>query len=699
MKDKKHLILTIIGITGMLILIFGATFAYFGVTFTNDEGITNVIVDAGDIGSISLSNPTPNLHLSLSVDDMSLDNVGDYYATNDSEKHYDTEEVQRDIAVATLTEGANDLVYKCNTTIKINLNADALASLKEGDAYVQFGGLLTDKIDLTKISSDGYSVSFYLNNDLYPNQKVTASIALTNNTANQSYLAGKNLSVSISDSQIECEVTDLEYKNDNITNNDVLAISKGNGEKLANYIIYGNSILEGENLFDVNQVANVNISDTVTRVGQEFTFDEDKTLILRAKTYNNNQYYMTKSNGVYSETISILNEKTISLPAGDTLIIYSTFKKNLAGTQLIDITTPDSSAEVQSVGDYDSDTGKYVIPISSRGKNLFDYSKVSGQMIQVTDNGLRINGYAATTPITPEMFLEMTGLKEGDKITASLNKTIVSGTVNVMFGVFMFYAKTDSGASDFYLIEASQQNSDLSVTSTTIPYGFNSNNYNNLYIYGGFNSSDGVTGVFDLYNIQVELGNTQTNYEPYEEPIKTNIYLDEPLRKVGNYTDYIDFQNKLLYRVIKKGQINADTNFSQFSNVTDYSAFYINDVDIVDQVTNGSINVPVLSSKLLYHACGGGNVNTTWSGAYQICGSVTETYNRVNFTLPNTIANKAGAISWLSSNPIDYFYPKAGAEAVSIELPDIPTFEGDSIIRIDTKTAPSTVDISYLSTP
>lgn len=33
-------------------------------------------------------------------------------------------------------------------------------------------------------------------------------------------------------------------------------------------------------------------------------------------------------------------------------------------------------------------------------------------------------------------------------------------------------------------------------------------------------------------------------YEPYIEPIITNIYLDEPLRKIGDYADYIDFKDK-----------------------------------------------------------------------------------------------------------------------------------------------------------
>ena len=36
-----------------------------------------------------------------------------------------------------------------------------------------------------------------------------------------------------------------------------------------------------------------------------------------------------------------------------------------------------------------------------------------------------------------------------------------------------------------------------------------------------------------------------------EEPVITNIYLNEPLRKIGDYTDYIDFENKKIVRNVE----------------------------------------------------------------------------------------------------------------------------------------------------
>ena len=66
-------------------------------------------------------------------------------------------------------------------------------------------------------------------------------------------------------------------------------------------------------------------------------------------------------------------------------------------------------------------------------------------------------------------------------------------------------------------------------------------------------------------NIQIEYGNTATPYEPYVEPITTNIFLSEPLRKLGEYADCVDFKNKKVVRnvkevVFKGGEITNQVN-------------------------------------------------------------------------------------------------------------------------------------------
>ena len=56
--------------------------------------------------------------------------------------------------------------------------------------------------------------------------------------------------------------------------------------------------------------------------------------------------------------------------------------------------------------------------------------------------------------------------------------------------------------------------------------------------------------VFRIKNIQLEKGTTATSYEPYSGETK-HIYLDKPLRKVGDYADYVDFENQKVVRQVE----------------------------------------------------------------------------------------------------------------------------------------------------
>ena len=72
-----------------------------------------------------------------------------------------------------------------------------------------------------------------------------------------------------------------------------------------------------------------------------------------------------------------------------------------------------------------------------------------------------------------------------------------------------------------------------------------------------YESTDTVLG-----NIQIELGSSATEYEPYKGSITEHIYLDEPLRKVGDYSDYIDFKNQ---KVVRKIEVLDDTGTKTIS--------------------------------------------------------------------------------------------------------------------------------------
>ena len=70
----------------------------------------------------------------------------------------------------------------------------------------------------------------------------------------------------------------------------------------------------------------------------------------------------------------------------------------------------------------------------------------------------------------------------------------------------------------------------------------------------------------------LEISSSATDYEPYgyKVPVKvngevTNIFLDEPLRKVGDYADYIDYKNKKVVRNFKKVNLSI-LNWTVYSD-------------------------------------------------------------------------------------------------------------------------------------
>lgn len=270
--------------------------------------------------------------------------------------------------------------------------------------------------------------------------------------------------------------------------------------------------------------------------------------------------------------------------------------------------------------------------------------------------------------------------------------------------------------------------------TVTTPSSFNNKYTPNLAI--RFARFDHQTSLnVDISNVQFELGSEATSYEPYvggipspnpgsmqkirtvgdlitdtndsnygkyKIPIKVtdasnesttyNIYLDEPLRKVGDYADYIDFTNKKLVRKVAVGTITSTSNLGKIDSVTDYSVFYIQNNSLLNYYEGMPINTSLMSPTFKYHAAGEANTNGNWSNNYQISSVITSTDKRIVFTLPNSITDVNSAKEWLQSNQVEYYYPVSNQTEQTIELPDMPSSSGETTYTIDTETKPSNVE-------
>lgn len=181
-------------------------------------------------------------------------------------------------------------------------------------------------------------------------------------------------------------------------------------------------------------------------------------------------------------------------------------------------------------------------------------------------------------------------------------------------------------------------------------------------------------------NWQTELGDKPTEYEPYHEPITTNIYLDEPLRKLGNYVDYIDFENGKVVRNVEKLVLNGSENWYSSVENGKRRAFL-----------NGRSSVGkniVLSDKYVKDT-----VNYTYPDFNKIMvnGAGSLIIGLDNNIFPDLETYK----TWLKTNNVDAYLPLATPTEETIELPNTPTIKGTTIIEVDTNIQPSNVEVVY----
>ena len=196
--------------------------------------------------------------------------------------------------------------------------------------------------------------------------------------------------------------------------------------------------------------------------------------------------------------------------------------------------------------------------------------------------------------------------------------------------------------------------------------------------------SDGIgTGICS--NCMIEEGTTATDYEPYAEPVTTNIYLDEPLRKIGDYADYIDFENqKVIRNIYEKVLTGTEGWTSPVSSAYCISAGYVNprhDYSVRTNVlcthlqpsnSNYIQGVGVSSSNLIVNYDNGAMGISAWK---QLLKDL-----------------------YAANTPIIIYYVRAEQEETPITIPKLPTIKGTTIYTIGTTAQPTNMSATYYST-
>lgn len=191
---------------------------------------------------------------------------------------------------------------------------------------------------------------------------------------------------------------------------------------------------------------------------------------------------------------------------------------------------------------------------------------------------------------------------------------------------------------------------------------------------------------YGKYDIPITVKSKSTAYEPYKGGETIHIYLDEPLRKVGEYADYIDFKGQKVVRNTAQTTFNGSERWVKTGDVSSgvYQGF---------AVSNTIIGAPsgdfeCLSDKFPYSSTTKKNIVQLRNSAYSLRIIIGSEY------VPDL--ETATFKNWLSENNVKLTYPIATPTEENISLPVLKTFKGTSIISVDTSVQPSNIKAKYV---
>ena len=499
-----------------------------------------------------------------------------------------------------------------------------------------------------------------------------------------------------------------------------------NNQKIKNYLIYGNSTQatrSGKNLYDYNNVpyfeAAVKKDNGYSRSGQsgirfytyqtlenyigqtvtisfDLTTSEDGEFLIYQYQANGIGIKINETNKTIYKTMKANVKQRVSVTGvveelGSTesyskgeIIVY---KKGYTGSYLVNniqfelgstvteyepygaMPSPEFPSEINNTGDlitkdncasYGRDAcdniDKYVVQVKATGKNILDISK------------LEVGAYSTGLTQSSNTFsFKRTGTKNTSsiftKIKLEAGTYTISGNLTQSDGKNGGYGVYDLEKQE-YLVNRSS--SGIGTSTFTVPES-------KIYSLGFFCNYNSVEGTQVTYsNIQLEYGSSATTYEPYREAT-TNIYLDEPLRKVGDNVDYIDYANGKVVRNIKS-ELVANKTWN-----------YRADGDLIYYTDSNIMHSNYANSN--YFLSG---AQKTGTNPYVLTvNNVFRLYNK------NYWSSLDSYKAWLNNHQdlvVEYLLATPTEESIS--LPQIKTVEGTNYITVNTSTSASNLKIT-----
>ena len=345
----------------------------------------------------------------------------------------------------------------------------------------------------------------------------------------------------------------------------------------------------------------------------------------------------------------------------------------LYGNSLQDGTPePDNPIEVRSVGELVTDKsdvnfGKYKIPVVQRGVHIVNPMGFVGNALSYNEDDKtytfkwdtdRFSAYNRNCSVIPV----------GSKIYIGV-KWIDSNTNKEQIGVMVYH--TD-GTQSYYSIGKTWV-SNITVVKPV------------AHISLFFNNTTESKGCWVKFKDLIVCYQSEfTQYEPYIEPVTTNIYLNQPLRKVGNYTDYIDFKENKVVRKIGVGTSNSISTWREGDKWNTGITWGLSNCNYKAYIA--------LCTHLPYSLTNDASINGVY---FQFIDGIYWYFDKTLFP------TKADADSWITSRKADeiplrfhYVLITPTEEQIDIDLPKLKA--KTTIIEVDTNLAPSNIYGKYI---
>lgn len=478
------------------------------------------------------------------------------------------------------------------------------------------------------------------------------------------------------------------------------------GKNLKSYTIKGNTVQNGTptpdnpievlgvgdrtaNLIDVNASESGGITDTGELIVNPNTwrsklyYDIDTTLNYVASKATQTiriNYYDASKNHISREGITQETYRQLTVPSNARYFKWTLYDNygipNIQAARSIKpmVNTGSTALPYEPYG--------YKIPVTTLGKNLFDSTTLEGG-IYLAANG---NKYGVITD----------GVRAGTKIEVFPNTAYtlsVYSSENVSLRILEWSNGTFKNQTPKYNVSGSVS---LTVTTTaeTTEIAFNIEGANGQY----------------ATSIMLNEGSTALPYEPYREPVVSNVYLDEPLYS-GDYIKLNTDDSGVVHRAWRKLVFDGTEVVSYNARNDTRGRWTVtiptpNGTTTPENVICTHFNTVDATAKPLSE----GGICMRSTGVDVVVGGL---YTDIGVTSPSdstTIVNAVKAYlaeQYAAGTPVTVIYQLATPTDTPITLPNIPTLKAlpplhtydgaTTVISVDTTVSPSKFDAAYKS--